>query len=158
VTGKGPFDPREEAPLLSAYVDGEIDPVDRARLEAHLAEETPASAATRREIEQLRRLNAVTGALRLKEPPPEVWETFWQGVYNRAERSAGWILLGAGVILVAAWAALRLATVLWNAEALPLWVRGGIFTAAAGVLVLLVSAVRERIYRRGRTRYKDVIR
>lgn len=156
--GKGPFDPREEAPLLSAYVDGEISPADRDRLEAHLAEDTPASAATRREIEQLRRLNAVTGALRLKEPPPEEWEVFWQGVYNRAERSLGWILLGAGVILVAAWAVLQLVTALWQADALPVWVRGGIFAATAGALVLLVSAVRERIYRRSRTRYKDVVR
>ena len=157
MTGKGPFDPREEAPLLSAYVDGEIAPDDRARLEAHLAEDTPASAATRREIDQLRHLKEVTGALRLKEPPPEEW-VFWQGVYNRAERSVGWILLGAGVILVAAWAALQLVTALWAADALPVWVRGGIFVAAAGAFVLLVSAVRERGYRRSRTRYKDVKR
>ena len=158
MTGKGPFDPREEAPLLSAYVDGELSPEDVARVEEHLAEDTPASAATRREIAQLRRLNEVTGALRLKEPPPEEWEVFWQGVYNRAERSLGWILLGAGVILVAAWAAVQLVTALWGAPDLPLWVKGGIFAAAAGAFVLLFSAVRERVYRRNRTRYKDVVR
>ena len=69
MNGKGPFDPRKEAPLLSAYVDGELDARDNERIEAHLAEDEE----TRREVEQLRRLKQVTGSLRLKEPPPEVW-------------------------------------------------------------------------------------
>lgn len=158
MTGKGPFDPREEAPLISAYVDGELNPEDVARLEAHLALEDAASAATRTEIEQLRRLKQVTGAMRLKEPAPEAWEVFWQGVYNRAERSLGWILLIAGVVILAAWGVTQLVTVLWSTDQLPIWIKGAIYATAAGVFVLLVSAVRERVYRRTRSRYKDVIR
>lgn len=158
MTGKGPFDPREEAPLLSAYVDGELSAEDVARVEAHLAEDTPAAAGTRREIDNLRRLKEVTGALRIKEPPPEEWEAFWQGVYNRAERSLGWILLGAGFILLAAWFAVRFVTAIMNTPDLTWWAKGGIFAVAAGAFVLLVSAVRERVYRRSRTRYKDVVR
>ena len=38
MNGKGPFDPRKEAHLLSAYVDGELDPADEARISAHLEE------------------------------------------------------------------------------------------------------------------------
>lgn len=158
MTGKGPFDPREEAPLISAYVDGELNPEDVARLEAHLALEDAASAATRTEIEQLRRLKQVTGAMRLKEPAPEAWEVFWKGVFNRAERSLGWILLIAGVVILAAWGVTQLVTVLWSTDQLPIWIKGAIYATAAGVFVLLVSAVRERVYRRTRSRYKDVIR
>ena len=36
MTGNGPFVPREEAPLLSAYVDGELSTEDVARVEAAL--------------------------------------------------------------------------------------------------------------------------
>jgi membrane protein implicated in regulation of membrane protease activity len=79
-------------------------------------------------------------------------------VYNRAERSAGWILLTAGVILLGAWGAVKAVTALLDAPDLPWWVTGAIFVAAAGLFVLVVSAVRERIYRRSRTRYRDVIR
>jgi len=100
----------------------------------------------------------VTDQMRLKEPPAEEWEVFWESVYNRAERSLGWILLSIGLVVVGAWGATQLALALIAADDLPLLVTVGIFAASAGVLVLLVSAVRERIFKRGRTRYKDVIR
>lgn len=154
VSGKGPFDPRLEAPLLSAYVDGELGPEDVARIEAHLAQDEQ----TRQEVAKLRGLKAVTGALRLAEPPAEVWEAFWNNIYNRAERSLGWVLFTAGAVLVGAWAVLQLVTNLLDSRALPLYAKGGIFGIAAGLLVLLVSVIRERVYRRSRTRYKDVIR
>ena len=151
---KGPFDPREEAPLLSAYVDGELDAADQARVEAHLAE----NEATRREVAKLRRLKAVTGAMRLKEPPAEEWEVFWSNLYNRAERSFGWILLCLGLVVVGAWGATEALTAMLKTDELPLLIKGGVLVLAAGTIVLLISVVRERIYRRSRSRYKDVIR
>ena len=154
MTGKGPFDPRKEAPLLSAYVDGELDPGEVSRIEAHLQE----NEDTRREVEHLRRLKEVTGAMRLKEPRPEEWERFWHSVYNRAERSIGWILLCLGLVVIGAWGVAEGLTALLKTDQLPLLVRVSILVLAAGALVLMISAIRERIYRRKRTRYKDVIR
>jgi len=154
VKAQGPFDPRKEAPLLSAYVDGELEPADVARVEAHLAEDEQ----SRREVEKLRRLKAVTGAMRLKEPPAEEWEVFWKSVYNRSERSLGWILLCLGIVVIGAWGATEALTALLKTDELPLLVRGSVLVLSAGILVLLISAVRERIFRRSRTRYKDVIR
>jgi len=154
VNEKGPFDPRKEAPLLSAYVDGELEPGDVARVEAHLE----ADEKSRREVEQLRRLKAVTGAMRLKEPPAEEWEVFWQSVYNRAERSVGWILLCVGLVVIGAWGLTEILAALLKTDNLPLAAKGGIFVLAAGGLVLTISALRERVFKRKRTRYKDVIR
>ncbi len=151
---KGPFDPRKEAPLLSAYIDGELEPEDVARIEAHLE----ANEQSRREVEQLRRLKTVTGAMRLKEPPAEEWEVFWQSVYNRAERSVGWILLCVGLVALGAWGLTEILTALLKTDNLPLVAKGGIFILAAGGLVLTISAVRERVFKRRSTRYKDVIR
>ena len=37
MNGQLPFDPENEAHLLSAFVDGELDAAGRARVEAHLA-------------------------------------------------------------------------------------------------------------------------
>jgi len=158
VNGNGPFDPRKEAPLLSAYVDGELNADDTARIEAHLALPDSASAYARREIEHLRQLKQVTGTMRLKEPRAEEWEIFWDNVYNRAERSLGWILMSVGLVVIGAWAALQVVMALVASDGLPLYIKGGIFTVAAGVMVLLTSVVRERVYKRRRTRYKDVIR
>ena len=57
MNSKGPFDPRKEAHLLSAFVDGELPPDEEARIRAHLEE----SEESRREVEQLRRLKDVGG-------------------------------------------------------------------------------------------------
>jgi anti-sigma factor RsiW len=139
---------------LSAFVDGELEPADEARIRAHLE----ADEDTRREVEDLRRLKNMTDQLRLKEPPDEEWEAFWRSVYNRAERSLGWILLTVGVIVLGAWALVQLATALVSTTDIPLLVKAGIFVLAGGVLTLLVSAIRERIHKRRHTRYKDVKR
>lgn len=154
MNNKGPFDPRKEAHLLSAFVDGELDSLDEERVQAHLQD----NEAARHEVEQLRRLKHMTGQLRLKEPPPEIWEAFWDSVYHRVERSLGWILLAAGVIILGSWAMVRLVTFLVTTAAIPMIGKAGLFVLAAGSLTLLLSVIRERVFKRSRTRYKDVQR
>lgn len=154
MSGETPFDPRKDAPLLSAYVDGELDPRDAARVESHLAQNPDA----RREVESLRRLKSLTGALQLKTAPPEDWEVFWQSVYNRSERSLGWILFTLGAAVAGGWFLWLAFQSLLGAQSLPVAVKGGIIVGVAGLLVLLVSVIRERLFKRSRTRYKDVIR
>jgi anti-sigma factor RsiW len=158
VNEAGKFDPGREVALLSAYVDGELAPQDMARIEAHLALPAAESDYARREIAALRRLKQVAGAMRLHEPPAEEWEAFWTIHYNRVERSVGWVLVTLGVAVIAAWAALQAVIALLAEQDLPGYVRGGIFLVLVGLIVLLVSVVRERFFTRKHTRYKDIIR
>lgn len=148
------FDPRQDEALLSAYVDGELEPADLVRVQAHLA----ASAEARREVARLRRLKQLTGAVRLKEAPPEAWEGFWQSAYNRSERSLGWLLLGLAVLVLAGWGATVLLRMLLGASDISPLLKAAIIAGVAGLALLLVSVVRERLHTRARTRYKDVIR
>jgi hypothetical protein len=149
-----PFDPRTEAPLLSAYVDGELEPEEKARVEAHLAT-SPDSQA---EVARLRQLREVTEAMILREAPAEEWEIFWLNIYNRVERGLGWLVLTLGAVVVAGYSLYQFVLSLTEAPDLPWYLKGGIFAVCLGVLVLLVSVIRERIFVRRRTRYKDVIR
>ncbi|MBK7046675.1 MAG: zf-HC2 domain-containing protein [bacterium] len=153
MNGRPAFDPVADAPLLSAYVDGELDGADLARVEAHLA----TSAEARREVERLRTFKQVTDGLRLREAPPEDWESFWNNAYNRSERSLGWVLLVAGLVVGGSWALLQTGRAIFAAE-LPLLVKGGLLAGALGVTVLLVSVLRERLFTRKRTRYDDIVR
>lgn len=148
-----PFDPVNDAPLLSAYVDGELEGEDLARVEAHLA----ASADARREVERLRAFNRATAGLRLREAPPEDWEAFWDGAYNRAERSLGSLLAIAGAAVVGAWALFTAGRAIVAAD-LPLLVKLALGAGAAGVAVLLASVLRERLFTRRHTRYDDIVR
>ncbi len=140
--------------MLSAYVDGELSADDLKRIEKHLVDDEE----SRLEVERLRHFNKVTGALRLKEAPPEEWEGFWNSFRNQSERRIGWVLVTIGVTIVGLWFLYNLLVSLINTDAFPVYVKGGIFAAAAGVVVLLISVVRERIHKRSKTRYKDVIR
>ncbi len=149
-----PFDPDKEAVLLSAYVDGELDSEQVARVESHLAR----SQESRREVQRLRRLKEVTGAMKLVEAPDEEWEDFWQNVYNRTERSLGWFALTLGAVMVGGFGLYRLVQSLLATNDLPWFVKGGIFALCGGLLLLLVSVIRERYYVRKRTRYDDVKR
>ena len=153
MTGKGPFDPRKEAHLLSGFVDGELDPADEERVRAHLE----GDAAARRQVEELQRLNKVTGHLRLKPAPDEEWEGFWDRVYNRAERSLGWLLLTLGAVVLGAYVLVQVVVAVVSAV-LPLLVKLAIFVLGAGLILLLLSVVRERWHARRHTRYKDVKR
>jgi predicted anti-sigma-YlaC factor YlaD len=154
VSDKQPFDPGTEAPLLSAYIDGELSPEDMQRVEAHLA----GNEETRALVARLRGLNTITGAMQMKEAPMEAWEGFWDSIYNRSERSLGWVLLIIGLVVIGGYALWELLSTLLVTDSLPLYMKGGIFILMAGILVMLVSVVRERIHKRSRTRYKDVIR
>jgi len=153
-----PFDPQQEAPLLSAYVDGELEPAEVARIDAHLALMTDESRATQVEIDELKRFNQLTGAMRLKEPPAEDWEAFWNSRYNRSERSLGWILLSLGLAIIIGWFGVELAVAFWATTDISIWIKGCIIAAVAGALLIVSSVVRERIFARRKSRYKDVIR
>ena len=63
MSGQPLFDPVREAPLLSAYVDGELDAADLARVEAHLA----IDAEARAEVARLCAFKNLTAGLRLRE-------------------------------------------------------------------------------------------
>lgn len=153
MSGKGPFDPRKEAHLLSGFVDGELDAADEARIRAHLE----VDAEARRQVEELRRLKNVTGQLRLKEAPPEEWEGFWDRIYNRAERSLGWLLFMIGAVILGGYVLVQVAVALITAV-LPLLVKLAVFVLCGGLLVLALSVVRERLHARRHTRYKNVKR
>ena len=152
--GGRPFDPEAEAPLLSAYIDGELTAVEAARVEAHLATDP----AARAEVARLRRLQEVTDSMVLKEAPPEEWERFWDNAYNRLERGLGWFALTVGAVVVGGYGLYEFVLSLLETPDLPWYLKGGIFGLCFGVLLLLLSLIRERVFTRKGTRYKDVIR
>jgi anti-sigma factor RsiW len=148
-----PYDPATDGPLISAYLDGELDAADHARVEGWLADD----ARAREELQRLQELEAFTGHLQLRQPPSESWEDFHRRLYNRSERGLGWALLLAGVGVVGLYGLLRLSSLLLTA-ALPLIVRLGVLAVGLGLLILAVSALRERLFTRKRDRYDDVVR
>jgi hypothetical protein len=125
--------------LLSGYLDGELDEKERDAVEKHLAE----CDACRAEHEKLRNLVEVTSEMKFIEPAKEVWDDYWSRVYNRLERGAGWMVFIAGLFV-------------WVALAVYCFVKDPTMQAVEkvvvaapiiGILILLISVIRERVYK-----------
>ncbi len=149
-----PFDHDRDAAWLLGYAEGELDPDQAGAVAAHL-ESCPACRAA---VERFRREGRALQTMRLREAPPEPWEEFWRSRYNRLERGLGWTVLMIGAALVVGWGLYHGVVALARAQAIPLWVRIGILVAVAGLVLLLVSVIRERLFADRRTRYRNVVR
>jgi hypothetical protein len=139
---------------ISGYLDGELDPSERAAFERQLATDT----ALAHELDAIRSLKEVTRGMKLRELPDRVWERYWDGTYNRIERRIGWLLFSIGVIVFLAGAFYEFAIVLLRNAADPLWVRVAVGAIGGGFAILVVSVVRERLFTWKRDPYREVRR
>ncbi|NQW03529.1 MAG: hypothetical protein HQ485_05825 [Acidobacteria bacterium] len=139
--------------LIMAVLDDEHSPEDLNELERLAA----ASAEVRDEWMRQRRVKEATSTMTWKEPTSETWDRYWMSVYNKTERKIAWLLvLGGGVVLsaFALWRAVpRLLRSLWSESSLPVGVRMAAVALLLGVLLLLVSVLREQLSSRTKDPY-----
>ena len=140
--------------LMMAALDDELSSGERAELEKLLATEE----GLREEWEKLKSVKEVTETMTLREPPDEVWETYWVSVYNRAERSLGWLFFSLGLIVVMGWAGWHAVDAILSDTQIPSLIKIAIFAAALGGGILFFSVVREKWFARKRDAYKEVLR
>lgn len=124
-------------PLMSGYLDGELGVEDRATLEAHL-DECP---NCREEFEQMKKLVAAAGTIRMEDPPDEVWDTFLDNVYNRVERRFGWLLTILGVAVLTLYGIYLFVTNPWGSAMEKFLVA----TPIVGLALVFVSVLRQRL-------------
>ena len=138
--------------LLSGYIDGELSPDEKTELENHLKE----CAECRGELESFRTLKEVTGAMKYADVPNHVWENYWGNLYRRLELGFGWIFFSIGAIIILAFGGFYLIKDFFFSPEPPLVLRIGIGIGLFGVIILLVSALRERVFAYNRDRYREV--
>lgn len=147
-------DPGQIRRLMMASIDGETTPEEEQALKKILQQHTKWAE----EYNQLKIMKEMTSQTKLKEPQPELWDSYKRQVFTRIERGIGWILFTIGALVLlfyGAWTALS--EILTDPE-LAWWLKGAIVSAVAGVIILLVSIIREKLYLDKHERYKDVIR
>ncbi|KPL05585.1 MAG: hypothetical protein AMJ73_00195 [candidate division Zixibacteria bacterium SM1_73] len=138
--------------LISSYMDGEADEKQKKIVEIHLKE----CPECQREFEEMKKLEEVMGQMELKKPPKETWQVYWSSVYNRLERRIGWILFSIGAIILLFFGGYKAVEGIIQDQTTPLLLKVGILAAMAGLAVLLVSILRERLFVRKRERYEEV--
>jgi len=127
----------------------ELAPELRARFEQRLRGEPELA----REVSELRRLELLARQAAPPEPMDHEWERLARSTGQRGLWSAGWLLLGAGLLGLGAWAlaCLEFSRASWVPKLLvPL--------ALVGALLLVVAAVRARARTLRYDPYRDVKR
>jgi anti-sigma factor RsiW len=145
---------REYKDLMMAYVDDEMDERQRRAFEEHVA----ACPGCAEELAQFQQLKTLTDSAALAEPEDRVWQQYWDSVYNRIERGLGWMISSIAAVLLLAylgWTAIE--TIITN-PAVGLFLKVSLLALTAGVAILFVSVLRERLFFWKRERYKDVRR
>ena len=140
--------------LMMSALDGEVTEAEQAELSALLKDD----AALETEWNQLVRLKEATSTMALRQPPEEVWDRYWGGVYRRLERGVGWILLSLGAVVLLSYGLWIFVQDLIQVSELPLFAKIAVLTVIVGLVVLLVSVIREKLFVRRSDPYKDVIR
>ncbi|UCE03549.1 MAG: zf-HC2 domain-containing protein [Candidatus Latescibacterota bacterium] len=140
--------------LLMGYLDGELDATQRAEVEKHIHSCADCSA----ERGSYENLNRMVQAMNTYTESERALDRYWQQTWNRAERGIGWFLFGAGAILLTGYGVFEASREFWTDPTVPLIVRIGAGAGGLGVLVLLVSLVRERLMLRKKERYTEVER
>ena len=140
--------------LIMRHFDRKTNPEDEIRLAAHL-ESCPSCRAR---MTQYERLFTAAADVAMRPAPPEYFETYWSGVYNRLERHTALFVLAAAVAAAGCYALVRLALFLMRAEDMSLWVKVAIAGLVIGAVLLFVSVLREKLTLRRTDKYRGVIR
>lgn len=140
--------------LMMGYLDGELDDEQRRRFEQHVSG-CPECAG---ELEEFKRLKAITDEVTLLEPEDRIWQDYWGGIYNRIERGAGWIVFSVAAVLLTIYCGFRAIEGIIRDPHVELVFKIGLMALLAGLAILFVSVLRERIYFWKKDRYKDVRR
>ncbi|MBU1318988.1 MAG: hypothetical protein KKH67_07295 [candidate division Zixibacteria bacterium] len=139
--------------LLMKVVDG----LATAEEEAALQEAIRADGKWEQELRAYRKIKEVTDSMQLKDLPDSYWQGYWASVYRTTERGIGWVFLSVGAIILLATVGFVALGDFFMSSDVPLIVKIGVTAAGLGVIILLVSILRERFFARGHERYEKEV-
>ena len=136
--------------LMMAALDNEISEAELRELEKHL--ET--CDECRREFEELSAVADMVGDIELPRPSEEEMMRYWPSVYARIERGMGWGLFIFGAVIWMGYGVFLFITDPSTGAVTKCLVA----VPSVGVIMLLISVIRERYHVSRTERYKEVER
>jgi hypothetical protein len=140
--------------LLSGYIDGELTSQERQDFENRLKSDPE----LQKELEKFNKLKEITGAMKYADIPDSVWEGYWASVYKRMERGIGWILMSLSAVLFLAVGCYYLFLGFFLNPEISIVLKIAVGAGLLGLIVMLVSLIREHLFAYNRDRYREVKR
>lgn len=128
--------------LMMKYMEGEITEDEKYEFEEHIK----TCRECNEEVQEFQKLKEVMKGMRYKKPPDEIWKTYWSRVYNRIERGLGWIFTSIGAIILLIYGGFKGVEGLIKDPGVAIIAKIGILSGIAGLAILFVSVLRERIF------------
>lgn len=140
--------------LLTAALDGEISINDELELKRFISNFTECQL----EWNKYKNLKEITMQLKFSQPPQEVWDRYWLNVYNRIERGVGWLLVSIGAMIILFYGGFKAVESIIADPTLEWFVKAGILLLLGGLVIVLVSVLREKLFTRKKDKYKEIQR
>lgn len=140
--------------LLTGLIDGEIDESQKQNLFDHL-KTCKSCQETYNSFVQLKK---DTDDMKLKKLPEVYWDEYWTNVYNRIERGISWIFVSIGLIIILAYGSYQVMQEFYLSPEQPMFIKIGVGLLTAGMIVLFISVLREKMMIRKVDKYRSVER
>jgi hypothetical protein len=139
---------------IMAYLDNELSDSEINTVKQHLDECPDCS----KKYESLNKVKEITGEMKFKKLPEMYWDEYWSHVYNKIERGLSWIFISIGAIIILTFAAWNALAKLINNSQISTILKTGIFIFIIGMVILIVSILREKLMIKKVDKYKEVER
>lgn len=112
----------------------------------------------KKEFEEQKSVKEVLSKMMLKNPSQEIWDGYWLGIYNRIERGLAWIIISIGAVLIFGFSIIKFIETLYLDSTVPVIMKIGIYAISFGLVILVVSLMRERIFSLKHDKYREIQR
>ena len=140
--------------LLMGLLDGELSADEKTSVEMHL----DGCVECRGELEEFNEMKGVIDKMKYKEAPDEAWGRYWSKVYNRLERGLSWILISIGAMILLFYGGFKAVESLVKDPTLAVFLKVAILVLLAGLVILFVSVLRERIFTYKKDKYAKEVK
>lgn len=140
--------------LITGLVDNEIDETQKQSLFAHLK----SCDACQETYNSFVKLKKDTGDMKFKKLPEVYWDEYWTHVYNRIERGMSWIFVSIGLIILLGYGSYEVMQDFYLNPEEPMIIKTGVGLLTAGMIILFVSVLREKLMIRKVDKYRSIER
>ncbi|MEJ2244940.1 MAG: hypothetical protein P8Y80_02460 [Acidobacteriota bacterium] len=139
--------------LMMKIVDGVASPEE----EKAMAEAIKENEKWRSELQAFIKIKEVTEKMQFKDLPDSYWTGYWSDIYRRTERTFAWILMSIGSIVILGFFAYMALSRFYSDPDISLLLKVGVSMALLGVIIMVISILRERLFARKRERYEKEV-